>query len=199
MTPVARRDPGFLRRLWAMIVKEFIQMRRDRLTFAMIIGIPIMQLMLFGYAINTDPEASADRGARADRRTVHAQPSSPRLNNTDYFDIVAQAHDDAEERDRLLARRATCSSSSRSRPTSRATLRARRAPRLLVEADATDPGRDRQRACGRAKPLIDGALTRRSARVRWRRVHGDAGALRGRACTAATTPKASPSTTSCPA
>ena len=43
-------------RLWAMIVKEFIQMRRDRLTFAMILGIPVMQLILFGFAINSDPK-----------------------------------------------------------------------------------------------------------------------------------------------
>ncbi|MGE3742670.1 MAG: ABC transporter permease, partial [Geminicoccaceae bacterium] len=43
-------------RLLAVIVKEFIQMRRDRLTFAMMVGIPIMQLTLFGYAINTDPK-----------------------------------------------------------------------------------------------------------------------------------------------
>ena len=38
-----------------MLVKEFIQMRRDRVTFAMMIGLPIMQLMLFGFAINADP------------------------------------------------------------------------------------------------------------------------------------------------
>ena len=44
------------RRTWAMVVKEFVQMRRDRLTFAMMIGIPLMQLVLFGYAINSDPK-----------------------------------------------------------------------------------------------------------------------------------------------
>ena len=43
-------------RIGAVMIKEFIQMRRDRLTFAMIIGIPIAQLVLFGYAINTDPK-----------------------------------------------------------------------------------------------------------------------------------------------
>lgn len=48
-------DPGFWRRLWAMVRKEFIQMRRDRLTFATMIAIPVMQLILFGYAINMDP------------------------------------------------------------------------------------------------------------------------------------------------
>ena len=51
-----RRDPGFLRRMWAMIVKEFVQMRRDRMTFATMIFVPILQLTLFGYAINTDPK-----------------------------------------------------------------------------------------------------------------------------------------------
>ena len=42
-------------RLVAVVIKEFIQMRRDRLTFAMMVGIPVIQLFLFGYAINSDP------------------------------------------------------------------------------------------------------------------------------------------------
>jgi ABC-2 type transport system permease protein len=44
------------RRFWAIVGKEFIQMRRDRVTFAMMIGIPILQLIIFGYAINSDPK-----------------------------------------------------------------------------------------------------------------------------------------------
>ena len=44
-----------LARFTAILVKEFVQMRRDRLTFGMMIGIPIMQLLLFGFAINADP------------------------------------------------------------------------------------------------------------------------------------------------
>ena len=51
-----RRDPGFLRLTWAMVVKEFVQMRRDRMTFATMIFVPVLQLVLFGYAINTDPK-----------------------------------------------------------------------------------------------------------------------------------------------
>ena len=48
---------GFsLSRWWSIVLKEFLQLRRDRLTFAMIVGIPIVQLALFGYAINTDPK-----------------------------------------------------------------------------------------------------------------------------------------------
>ena len=46
---------GFWRRSYAMVVKEFIQLRRDRVSFAMIVMIPVMQLLLFGYAINTTP------------------------------------------------------------------------------------------------------------------------------------------------
>ena len=46
---------GFWRRTGAMTVKEFIQLRRDRVSFAMIIILPLMQLVLFGYAINTTP------------------------------------------------------------------------------------------------------------------------------------------------
>ena len=42
-----------------IIVKEFIQLKRDRLTFGMIIGIPVLQLILFGYAINADPKRLA--------------------------------------------------------------------------------------------------------------------------------------------
>ncbi len=51
----ASRAFGFWRRSYAMVVKEFIQLRRDRVSFAMIVMIPVMQLLLFGYAINTTP------------------------------------------------------------------------------------------------------------------------------------------------
>ena len=46
---------GFWRRSYAMLVKEFIQLRRDRVSFAMIVMLPVMQLVLFGFAINTTP------------------------------------------------------------------------------------------------------------------------------------------------
>ena len=51
-----RRDPGFIGRMWAIILKEFVQMRRDRMTFATMLFVPILQLTLFGFAINTDPK-----------------------------------------------------------------------------------------------------------------------------------------------
>jgi ABC-2 type transport system permease protein len=52
---ISQRPFGFWRRSYAMVVKEFIQLRRDRVSFAMIVMIPVMQLLLFGYAINTTP------------------------------------------------------------------------------------------------------------------------------------------------
>jgi ABC-2 type transport system permease protein len=49
------RDSFSFVRWWAIVRKEFLQLRRDRITFAMIVGIPIIQMALFGFAINTDP------------------------------------------------------------------------------------------------------------------------------------------------
>jgi ABC-2 type transport system permease protein len=45
-----------VQRWWGIVLKEFLQLRRDRITFGMIVGIPIVQLLLFGYAINTEPK-----------------------------------------------------------------------------------------------------------------------------------------------
>src|ERR1700722_20455382 len=86
-------------RFWAMVVKEFIQMRRDRMTFALMIGIPTMQLILFGYAINSDPKhlpaaiLMADDGPQA-RTVLHA------ISNSAYIDFVRQAKKEDEGRDR---------------------------------------------------------------------------------------------------
>lgn len=66
-----------LRRLWAIVVKELRQLRRDKLTFAMIVGIPTMQLLLFGYAINMDirhlPAAVLDQARTAQSRQIVAE------------------------------------------------------------------------------------------------------------------------------
>ena len=53
------RNVFSFRRLYAMLMKEFVQMRRDRVTFAMMLGVPLMQLVLFGFAINSDPKGLA--------------------------------------------------------------------------------------------------------------------------------------------
>jgi len=77
-----------LRRFLAVLTKEFVQMRRDRLTFAMMLGVPLMQLVLFGYAINLDP-----KGLPAAVVTAESSPFSRSLTraleNTGYFKVVA--------------------------------------------------------------------------------------------------------------
>jgi ABC-2 type transport system permease protein len=123
-------------RLWGIIAKEFIQMRRDRLTFAMVLGIPILQLVLFGYAINAVPKhlpaavLMADHGPQA--RTFVAA-----LENTDYFKLVRSLHTEAEGQE-ALAKGEVQFVISIPENFSRDLWRGDR-PALLVEADATDP------------------------------------------------------------
>src|SRR5512147_1983528 len=95
-----RGDPGVIGRMWAMIVKEFLQMRRDRMTFATMIFVPILQLTLFGYAINTDPKQLPTAVlVRDDGPLTRAVLAAMR--NTDYFDFRWQVRD-PEELDRLI-------------------------------------------------------------------------------------------------
>ena len=85
-------------RFIAVLVKEFVQMRRDRLTFAMMIGVPIMQLVLFGYAINTDPKALPAAVVSAES-SPFSRSFVRALENTGYYKIVAQPRtvDEANE------------------------------------------------------------------------------------------------------
>src|SRR6478752_7055682 len=123
-------------RLWAIVLKEFIQMKRDRVTFAMMVGIPLMQLMLFGYAINSDPRHlptaihSADQGPFA-RTFVQA------LKQSNYFTFVQEAATEAETQ-RLLQLGEVQFVINIPEDFSRRLLRGER-PTVLVEADATDP------------------------------------------------------------
>ncbi len=124
-------------RLWAIVVKEFIQMRRDRVTFAMMIGIPIIQLVLFSYAINSDPRhlsaavLVADHGPQG--RTILSA-----LRNSTYFQFVRQVETEAEAH-AALARGEVQFLINIPENFTRELLRGDR-PTLLVEADATDPG-----------------------------------------------------------
>ena len=76
-----------LQRTWAVFVKELQQMLRDRLTFAMAIGVPVLQLVLFGYAINTDPKGLPTALIAADTGPM-ARSVSAALQNTGYFRIT---------------------------------------------------------------------------------------------------------------
>src|SRR5436190_18394652 len=122
---------------WLGIVgKEFIQLKRDRLTFAMIVGIPVLQLVLFGFAINSDPEHMAAAVHDADRSEFSRSILSA-LKNSEYFDFVSDARDDAEI-DRMLATGAVQFVVTIPEDFSRRLVRGER-PALLLEADATDP------------------------------------------------------------
>src|SRR5688500_20231565 len=90
------------RRFIAVLTKEFVQVRRDRLTFAMMIGVPIMQLVLFGYAINMDPRALPAAVVSADQ-SPFSRSLVRALENTRYFKIVATPAT-MDEADELLAR-----------------------------------------------------------------------------------------------
>ncbi|ATQ67488.1 MULTISPECIES: ABC transporter permease [Methylosinus] len=123
-------------RIHAMFVKELIQLRRDRVTLAMIVGIPFIQLLLFGYAINADPKhlptalLAQDDGPLA-RSFVAA------LRATDYFDIVAAARDEADA-DRLILSNKVQFVVDIPPDFGRRLVRGEHPP-LLVIADATDP------------------------------------------------------------
>ena len=90
-----------LRRIAAILVKEVIQLRRDRLTFAMILGIPTMQLLLFGFAINSDPKHLPAAIAISDPGTF-SDSIVAALSNSGYYDIRL-ATNSPEKARRLLA------------------------------------------------------------------------------------------------
>jgi ABC-2 type transport system permease protein len=123
-------------RFWAVLVKEFIQMRRDRLTFAMMIGVPLMQLVLFGFAINTDPKGLPAAVLSADN-SVYARTLVAGLENSGYFKIVRQLATEAEANE-ALARGDVQFVISIPENFGRKLMRGER-PVLLVEADASDP------------------------------------------------------------
>ena len=122
---------------WLGIVgKEFIQLKRDRLTFGMIVGIPIIQLVLFGFAINSDPKHLPTMLQDVDRSEFSRSIGSA-LANSNYFEFIGAAKSE-EEADRALATGRVQFVVTIPAGFSRALVRGER-PSLLVEADATDP------------------------------------------------------------
>jgi ABC-2 type transport system permease protein len=127
---------GFWRRSYAMLVKEFIQLRRDRVSFAMIVMIPVMQLMLFGYAINTTPR-NLPTAVLLQEDSDLARSILKALENTSYFRFTREVHDVAEFDD-LLKSGKVLFGVEIPRGFERAVRRGDH-PALLVAADATDP------------------------------------------------------------
>jgi len=122
---------------WLGIVgKEFIQLKRDRLTFGMIVGIPIIQLTLFGFAINSDPKHLPTAALIADR-SEFSRSILAGLRNTDYFAFIGEARDEADA-DRMLATGQAQFVISIPADFSQRLVRGEK-PAVLVEADATDP------------------------------------------------------------
>jgi ABC-2 type transport system permease protein len=127
---------GFWRRSFAMVVKEFIQLRRDRVSFAMIVMIPVMQLLLFGYAINTTPH-HLPTAVLLQEDTDLGRSILKALENTAYFRFTREVHD-VGEFDNLLKSGKVLFGIEIPRGFERAVRRGDR-PALLVAADATDP------------------------------------------------------------
>jgi len=129
----------FLSRLWAMIVKEALQLRRDRLTFGMMFGIPIMQLVLFGFAINADPKALPAAMLSSDHTAITRSLISA-IVNTGYFQVIREAASEREA-DELLQRGEVQFVITVPDGFTRKLIRREQA-QIAVEADATDPSGD---------------------------------------------------------
>jgi ABC-2 type transport system permease protein len=126
----------FLKRLSAMMVKEARQLRRDRMTFAMMFGIPIMQLILFGFAINADPKGLPTAVIAYEHSSL-SRALLAAISNTNYFSIT-HAPTSEVEANRLLQEGAVQFVITIPDDLTRKLVRGEKTS-LLVEADATDP------------------------------------------------------------
>lgn len=156
-------------RFWAVVVKEFIQMRRDRLTFGMMVGIPLMQLILFGFAINMNPKHLPTAVLLADH-SPFGRTLLWALRNSEYFTLVREARSEGEVTD-LLTRGAVQFVVHIPEGFERRLLRGER-PSVLLQADATDPA-----ATGYAVAALEALV----GRVFDRDLTGPLARLRGRA------------------
>jgi ABC-2 type transport system permease protein len=122
--------------MMAVLVKEFIQLTRDRLTYALILAVPVIQMLLFGYAINSDPR-HLPTALLVQENSVYARSVVSALANSSYFDIVRQARS-PEELDQLIRTGEVQFAITIPGDFTRRVVRGDRA-QILVEADATDP------------------------------------------------------------
>jgi ABC-2 type transport system permease protein len=125
-----------LARVLAVLVKEFTQLRRDRLTYAMILVLPVIQLLLFGYAINDMPR-HLPTAVLVQEDTVFARSVLSALRNSSFFDLTAVARTPAEL-DTLLRRGTVQFAVTIPGDFTRRVIRGDGA-QILVEADASDP------------------------------------------------------------
>jgi len=123
-------------RLLAMMIKEFIQMRRDRATFAMMVGIPLIQLIMFGYAINLNPRHLPTAIVGADQ-SVWSRRILTSMENSTYFQFVSPAS--SEQEANQLLRTGKVQFVINFPPDFSHDLVKGLKPALLLQADATDP------------------------------------------------------------
>jgi ABC-2 type transport system permease protein len=122
-------------RWWGIVRKEFLQLRRDRVTFAMIVGIPIIQMALFGFAINADPKHLPTAVIVADQ-SEFTRSFIAAMRNSQYFDIVTTLPDQESGRRALRQGKALFVLDIPAGFTRELVKGAH--PSLLIEADATD-------------------------------------------------------------
>ena len=150
MSPIIARARGSFSRFLAMLMKEFIQLRRDRITLATMISVPLMQLFLFGYAINTTPR-NLPTAVLLQENTDVGRSILAALRNTAFFDIRHVARSEAEL-DSLLRSGSVLFAIEIPAGFERA-LRRGETPAMLVAADATDPV-----AAGSALGALEGVV-----------------------------------------
>jgi ABC-2 type transport system permease protein len=132
-----RRRNGFsVIRWWSIVLKEFTQLRRDRLTFAMIVGIPIVQMAIFGYGINTNPKHLDTAIITSDSSDI-TRSFIAAMQDSSYFRIIGTLPNEAAGRE-ALARGQVLFVLNIPPGFTRQLLRGEH-PAMLIEADATDP------------------------------------------------------------
>ncbi|MGH8447505.1 MAG: ABC transporter permease, partial [Solimonas sp.] len=133
----ARRFGWFsLSRWWGIVLKEFRQLSRDRVTFGMIVGIPIVQLTLFGFAINTDPR-HLPTAVIAAEHSEFTRSLVAAMRNSTYFDVTEELPNEEAGRAALAQGRVQFVLSIPA-DFSKRLVRGEK-PAVLLEADATDP------------------------------------------------------------
>lgn len=143
-----------LSRIFAILRKELIQMRRDRTTFAMMLGVPIMQLVLFGFAINMDPK-SLPTAVYAQENTALTRALLKGFENSGYYKITRNTHD-FKETNKLLASGDVSFVIIIPEGFTRRMVKGMQ-PQLLIEADASDPSAS-SNAIGKAQAIVDSVL-----------------------------------------
>jgi ABC-2 type transport system permease protein len=152
--PLINALGGSWARTVAIAIKELIQMRRDRMTFAMMLGVPLMQLMLFGYAINTDPK-HLPTAVVAEEQTPIVRHILKAFENSGYYQLTHKVNN-AREANLLLASGEVSFVLTFPTGFSQKLIHGER-PQLLIEADASDPAAS-SNAINRAPTIIEHAL-----------------------------------------